>query len=177
MTNLDIILKSRDITLPTEVCVVKAMIFPVVIWMWELDYKRSLVLKNWFFWTVVLEKDLASPLDSKKIQPVNPKGYQSWIFIGSTDAKAEAAILWPPDMKDWLIGKDPDAGKDWSGRRRGRQRMRWLDDIMDSMDMIWSKLQELVTGKTGMLQSMGLQRVGHDWATELNWMSTIKTKL
>ena len=79
--------------------------------MWELDHKESWALKNWCFWTVVLEKTLASPLDCKDIKPVNPKGNQSWIFTGGTDA--EAPILWPPDMKNWLIGKDPDAGKHW----------------------------------------------------------------
>ena len=98
------------------------------VWMWELDCDESWALKNWCFWTVVLEKTLESSLDSKEIQPVHAKGNQSWIFIGRTDA--EAAILWPPDVKSWLIGKDPDAGKDW----RGWQRMRWLDGITDSMD-------------------------------------------
>ena len=111
MTNLDRILKSRDITLPTKVCLVKAMVFPVV--MWELDYKESWALKNWCFWTVVLEKTLESPLDCQEIKPVNPQGNQSWIFIRRTDAEAETLILWSPDVKSWLIGKDPDAGKDW----------------------------------------------------------------
>ena len=82
------------------------------VWMWELDYKESWVLKNWCFWTVVLEKTLESPLDFKKVQPVHPKGDQSWVFIGRTDAKAETPILWPPHAKSWLIGKDPDAGRD-----------------------------------------------------------------
>ena len=82
------------------------------VWMWELDYKESWVPRNWCFWTVVLEKTLESPLDCKEIKPVHPKGNQSWIFIGRTDAEAEAAILWPPDAKSWLIWKDPDAGKD-----------------------------------------------------------------
>ena len=81
--------------------------------MWELDYKESWALKNWYFWPVVLEKTLESPLDCKEIQPVNPKGNQSEIFIGGTDAEAEAPIIWPPDMKNWLIEKDTDAGKDW----------------------------------------------------------------
>ena len=81
--------------------------------MWELDHKESWVLKNWCFWTVVLEKTLESPLDCKEIRPVHPKGNQSWIFTGRTDAEAEAPIFWPPDVKKWLIGKDPDAGKDW----------------------------------------------------------------
>ena len=83
------------------------------VWMWELDYKESWVPKNWCFWTVVLEKTLESPLDWKEIQPVHPKGSQSWIFIGKTNAKTETAILWPPDAKKWLTRKDPDAGKDW----------------------------------------------------------------
>ena len=89
------------------------------VWMWELDYKESWVLKNWCFWTVVLKKALESPLDSKEIKPVNPKGSQSWIFTGRTDAEAEAPILWPPDVKNWLTGKDPDAGKDWRQEEKG----------------------------------------------------------
>ena len=111
MTNLDSVLKSRDITLPTKVHLVKDMVFHV--WMWEFDYKEDWVQKNWCFWTVVLEKTLESPLDCKEIQSVHPKGNLSWIFIGRTDAEAETPILWPPDAKNWLIGKDPDAGKDW----------------------------------------------------------------
>ena len=83
------------------------------VWMWELDYKESWALKSWCFWTVVLEETLESPLDCKEIQPVHPKGNQSWIFIGRTDAEAEAPTLWPPDAKNWLTGKDPDASKDW----------------------------------------------------------------
>ena len=83
------------------------------VWMWELDYKESSLLKNWCFWTVVLEKTLESPLDWKEIQPVYPKGDQSWVFIGRTDVEAETPILWPPDAKSWLVWKDPDAGKDW----------------------------------------------------------------
>ena len=88
------------------------------VWMWELDYKESLALKNWCFWSVVLEKTLESPLDCKEIQPVHPKGDQSWVFIGSTDVEAENPILWPPDAKSWLIWKDPDARKDW-GQEKG----------------------------------------------------------
>ena len=114
------------------------------VWMWELDHKESWALKNWCFWTVVLEKALESPLVCKEIQPVHPKGNQSWIFIGRTDAEAETPILWPPDAKNYLIGKDPDAGKIEGGRRRGWQRMRWLDGIADLLDMSLSKLQELV---------------------------------
>ena len=111
MTNLDSILKSRDITLPTKVCLVKAMGFPVVM-SFSRD-KESLVLKNWCFWTVVLENTLESPLHTKEIQPVHPKGNQSWMFIGRTDVEAETPILWQPYAKNWLICKDPDAGKDW----------------------------------------------------------------
>ena len=114
MTNLDSILKSRDITLPTKVHLVKAMVFPVVMYGCEkLDYRESWVPKNWCFWTVVLEKTLESPLDCKEIQAVHPKGDQSWVFIGRTDVQGETPILWPPDVKNWLIWKDPDAGKDW----------------------------------------------------------------
>ena len=89
------------------------------VWMWELDYKENWALKNWCFWTVVLEKTLESPLGCKKIQPVHPKGDQSWIFIGRTDAKAETPILWPLDVKNWFTGKDPDAGKDWRQEEKG----------------------------------------------------------
>ena len=129
MTNLDSLLKSRDITLPTNVCLVKALVFPVVMY-GEVDHKESWAPKNWCFWTVVLEKTLESPLDCKEIQPVHPKGDQSWVFTGRTDAETETPILWPPDAKNWLIWKDPDAGK---GRRRGWQRMRCLDGITNSM--------------------------------------------
>ena len=89
------------------------------VWIWELDYKESWMLKNWCFWTVMLEKTLESTLDYKEIKPVHPKGDQSWIFIGRTDAEAETPILWPPDVKNWLIGKDPDAGKDWRWEEKG----------------------------------------------------------
>jgi len=119
MINLDSILKSRDIILPTKVCLVKAMIFPVVMFGWELESKGSWAPNNWCFWTVVLEKTLESPLDCKEIKPVHPKGNQPWIFIGRIDAEAETPIVWPPDAKNWLTGKDSDAGKDWRQEEKG----------------------------------------------------------
>ena len=120
MTNLDSLLKSRDIILPTKVCLVKTMVFPVVMYgreSWTI--KKAWASKNRCFWTVVLEKTLESPLDCKEIQPVHPKGNQSWMFIGRTHAEAETPILWPPHAKRWLSGKDSDAGRDWGQEEKG----------------------------------------------------------
>ena len=110
--------------------------------MWELDSKESWALKNWCFWTVVLEKTLESPLDYKEIQPVHSKD-KSWVFIGRTDAEAETPILWPPDAKSWLFGKELDVQKDWKQKKKG-QRMRWLDSITNSTGMNLSQLQNTV---------------------------------
>ena len=134
--------------------------------MWELDYKESWPPKNQYFWTVVLEKTLESPLDCKEIKPVHPKGNQSWIFTARTDAEDESPILWPPDVKGWLIGKDP--GKDWRWEGKGK-----TDGWMASptwWKWVWASSRHWWwTGKPGMLQSLGLQRVRHDWETRLNW--------
>ena len=118
MTNLDSIFKSRDITLPTKVHLVKAVIFPVVMCGCELDCEESWALKNWCFWIVVLEKTLESPWECKEVQPVHSKD-QSWVFIGGTDVEAETPILCPPDLESWLIWKDPDAGRDWGQEEKG----------------------------------------------------------
>ena len=150
-------------------------------WMWELDYKESWTPKSWCFWTVVLEKTLESPLDFKEIQAVYPKGDQSWIFTGRTDAEAESPILWPPDMvKNWLIGKYLVLGKIEGRRRSGQQRMRWLDGISSTMDMSLSSLRELVTDRevwcatarrVAMSQTQWSGWTG--WLTELNLLTLL----
>ena len=135
----------------------------------------NVVLENWSFWTVVLQKTLESPLDNKEIQPVHPKGDQSWVFIGRTDAEAETPILWPPHEKSWLIVKDPDAGRGWGQEEKGAtgwdgwmaSLTRWTWVWVNSRSWWW-------TGRPGVLRFMGLQRVGHDWATELNWREVRK---
>ena len=139
--------------------------------MWELDYKESWALKNWWFRTVVLEKTLESPLNCKESQPVHPKGNQAWIIIGRTDAEAETPILWPPDAKNWLIWKFRDAGKDWRQEERGTtedEMVGWHHS--DSMGVSLGKLQELVMDREAWSTAVHvLQRVGHYWVTELNW--------
>ena len=145
MTNLDSILNMREVNFANKGPSSQGYGFSSGhVWMWELDGEESWVPKNQCFWTVVLEKTLESPLDYKEIQPVHPKGDQSWVFIGRTDAEAETPILWPPHAKSWLIGQDLMLGGVGGRRRRGWQRMRWFDGITDSMDMGLSKFQELV---------------------------------
>ena len=130
----------------------------------RVDNKEGWALKNWCSWTVVLEKSLESPLDCKEIQPIRPKGNQSWIFIGRTDAEAETPILWPPDMKNWLIGKDPVAGKDCKQEEKGtteEEIIRWTSPTRWAL--VWVTSGSCWwTGKPGLLQSMELKRVGHD---------------
>ena len=224
MTNLDSILKSRNITLSKKVCLVKAMVFPVVMYgckNWTI--KKAECRKTDAF-EVVLEKTLESPLDCKEIQPVHPKGDQSWVFIGRTDVEAESLILWPPDAKSWLIGKDSDAGKDWGQEEKGMtedEMVGWHHQLnghgigwtvgvgdgqgglaccgswdrkesdMTATELNWTLLWHLIVslgfiyyfmwfwqptpvllpGKShGRLQSMGSQKVRHDWATSLHFI-------
>ena len=142
--------------------------------MGELDCEESWVLKNWCFWTVVLEKTLESPLDCKEIQPAHSTGVQSWVFFGRTDAKAETPVFWPSHAKSWLIGKDSDAGRDWGQEEKGTREdeigwmaspTRWTWVWVNSGSLWW-------TGRRGVLLFMGSQRVGHNWVAELNWLST-----
>ena len=141
------------------------------VWMWELDSEESWVPENWCFWTVVLEKTLESPLDCKEIQPVHPKGNQSWIFTGRTDVVPETPILWPPDAKSWFLWKDPDSGNDWE-QEKGTTENGWM---ASPTQWAWVNAHWVTsrswwwTRRPGVLQSMGLQRVRHDWVTELNW--------
>ena len=169
MTNLDSILKSRDITLLTKVHLVKAMVFPVVMYgceSWTVKKAECRRIDAFELWCW-RRKTLESPLDCKEIQPVLPKGDQSWVFIGRTDAEAETPVLWPPDVKSWLIGKDPDVGKDWRQEERGRRGWdgwmasltRWTWVWVDSGSWWW-------TGRPG----VAVHRVAELDLTEwLNW--------
>ena len=178
MTNLNNILKSKDITLPTKVCVVKAMVFPVVMYGFEswtikkAEHQRIDAFELWCW------RRLERPLDCTENQPVHPKGNRSWIFIGRTDAKAETPVLWPPDVKNWLIWKDPDAGENSRHKEKGTTEDKvigwhhWLIGLSLSKSGSW-----WCPGRPGMLQSMGSQRVRQDWVTELKWTDyTLQTR-
>ena len=162
MTNLDSILKSRGITLPTKVHLVKAMVFLVVMYgceSWTIKKAECQIIDN--FWTVVL-KTFESPLDCKEIQSVHPKGNQSWIFIERTDAEAETPILWPPDVKNWHLRKDPDVGKDW------RQEEKEMTEDKTWWTWVWICSRSWWwTGMPGVLQSMHLKEL--DMTEQLNW--------
>ena len=134
------------------------------VWVWGLDYNESWMPKSWCFWTVVLEKTLESTLDCKEIQPVHPKGNQSWVFIERTDIEAETPILWPPDVKSWLIGKDPDTGKDWAQKEKGMTE----DEMGELQELVMDReaWRAAVHGVAGSWTQLS------DW-TGLNWMSML----
>ena len=138
--------------------------------MWELDYKESWVLKNWCFWTVVLEKTLESPLDCKEIQPVHSERDQPWVFIGRTDVEAETPILWPPGAKSWLTGKDPNAGKDWGQEEKGmtEDKMVGCHHQLNRHGFGWTPAFGDGQGILACCSSWG-RRIRHNWATKLNW--------
>ena len=168
MTNLDSILKIRDITLPTMVLLVKSMVFPVVMYgceSWTIKKAECRRIDAFELWCW---RRLESALDCKEIQPVYPKGNQSWIFIGRTDDEAETLVLWPPDEKNWLTRIDPDAGKDWRRQENGptENEMVWWHHWFNGHEL--NKLWELVMNREAW--SIGLQRVRHNWVTELNWI-------
>ena len=168
MTNLDSILKSRDITLLTKVCLVKTVVFLLVMYGCDSWTIKGWASKNWCFWTVVLEKTLENPLDSKELKPVNSKGNQSWIFIGRTYAEAETPILWPPDVKNWLIGKDPHAGKDWRQENKGMAEDEMVGWHHQLNRHELSKLRELVMDREAWGAAVHEVTKRHNWATELN---------
>ena len=150
------------------------MVFPVAMYGCELDYKESWVPKNWCFWIMVLEKTLESPLDCKEIQPVHPKGDQSWVFIGRTDAEDETPILWPPDAKSWLIGKDPDAGKDWGQEEKGMTEYKMIGwhHRLNGHGFGWTPA--VGDGQGGLVSCNSWDHKESDRTEQLNWLSYIK---
>ena len=173
MTNLDGILKSRDSTLPTKVCLVKFMLFPVVMYgckSWTVKKaEHFFVLLNWCFWTVVLEKTLKSPLDCKEIQPVHSKGDQSWVFFGRNDAEAETPVLWPPHAKSWLIGTDSDDGRDWGQEEKGTtedEMARW-HHWLDRCE--FERTPGVGDGQGGLVCCNSRGRKEWDMTEQLNW--------
>ena len=177
MTNLYSILKSKDITLPTKVCLSQSYGFSSShVWIWELDHKERWATENWCFWIVLLEKTLKSPLDCKEIKPANPKGNQSWIFIGRTDAEAEVPILWPLHVKGWLTGKDPDAGQDWS-----QEKKRVTEDEMIGWQHQLNRHEfQQALGVDGQRSLVCCSPWGHkqsDTSKWLNWIDTFSSVL
>ena len=173
MTNLDSIFKSRDQRhyFANKGPSSQGYVFSNGhIWLWELDCEEGWVPKNWCFWTVLLEKTLESPLDCREIQPVHSEGDPSWVFIGRTDAKAETPVLWPPHGKSWLIGKDPDAGRDLEQEEKGmtEDEMAGWHQWLDAHEFGWTP--GVGDGQGGLVccNSWG-RRVGHNWVTEVNW--------
>ena len=168
MTNLDSILKKQRHYFANKDPSSQSYGFSSShVWMWEVDYKEGWALKNWCFWIVVLKKTLESPLDSKEIKPVNPKGNQCWIFIRMTYADTETPTLGPPDAKNWLIGEDPDAGKDW----RQKEKEAAGDAMVSEHHQLRGHELEPTQGdsrgqRKRVLQVMGSQRIGHDLVTE-----------
>ena len=173
MTNLDSILKSRDITLSTKVCLVNGMVFPVVMNGCELDYTESWASKNWCLWTMVLEKTLENTLN-KEIQPVHPRGDQFWVFIGRTDVEVETPILWPPDVKSWLIWKDSDARKDWWQKEKGTtedEMVGWHHQL-NTHGFGWTLGVGDGQGGLACCGSWGCKEL--DTTERLNWTESIK---